>query len=104
MTDAASWYTHMNKDGRFASHDRVYHTKKEYARYEDGRPVIHTNTVEDYVSVFKRGMRGTYQHCKEKHLHCYLADFDFRTTTDQHSASRTSNARSRRSQAQKERG
>jgi integrase len=37
-----------------------------------------TNTVEGYFSVFKRGMRGTYQHCKEKHLHRYLAEFDFR--------------------------
>ena len=46
--------------------------------YEEGRPVIHTNTVEGYFSVFKRGMRGTYQHCKEKHLHRYLAEFDFR--------------------------
>ena len=40
--------------------------------------MIHTNTVEGYFSVFKRGMRGTYQHCKEKHLHRYLAEFDFR--------------------------
>ena len=44
----------------------------------EGRPVIHTNTVEGYFSVFKRGMRGVYQHCKEKHLHRYLAEFDFR--------------------------
>ena len=63
---------------RFASHDRVDHSEKEYARYEEGRPTIHTNTVEGYFSVFKRGMRGTYQHCKEKHLHRYLAEFDFR--------------------------
>jgi hypothetical protein len=40
--------------------------------------VIHTNTVEGYFSLFKRGMRGVYQHCKEKHLHRYLAEFDFR--------------------------
>ncbi len=40
--------------------------------------MITTNTVESYFSVFKRGMRGTYQHCKEKHLHRYLAEFDFR--------------------------
>src|SRR5581483_7425583 len=63
---------------RFASHDAVDHSKQEYARYEDGRPVIHTNTVEGYFSLFKRGMRGVYQHCKEKHLHRYLAEFDFR--------------------------
>ena len=37
-----------------------------------------TNTVENYFSVFKRGMRGVYQHCAEKHLHRYLAEFDFR--------------------------
>ncbi|MGE8940646.1 IS1595 family transposase [Leptospira interrogans] len=78
MTDAAMLYKQMNKDGRFASHDRVDHSKAEYARYEEGRPVIHTNTVEGYFSVFKRGMRGTYQHCAEKHLHRYLAEFDFR--------------------------
>ena len=40
--------------------------------------MITTNTVEGYFSVFKRGMRGTYQHCAEKHLHRYLAEFDFR--------------------------
>jgi hypothetical protein len=39
---------------------------------------VTTNTVETYFSVFKRGLRGTYQHCKEKHLHRYLAEFDFR--------------------------
>src|SRR5690606_12432538 len=43
MTDAAIWYKYMNKDGEFASHDRVDHSKEEYARYEEGRPVIHTN-------------------------------------------------------------
>ena len=37
-----------------------------------------TVTVENYFSVFKRGMKGTYQHCDEKHLHRYLAEFDFR--------------------------
>lgn len=76
MTDAAQLYKYRLQ--HFASHDRVDHTKGEYARYEDGKPVITTNTVEGYFSVFKRGMRGTYQHCKEKHLHRYLAEFDFR--------------------------
>ena len=46
---------------------------KEYARGD-----VTTNTVESYFSVFKRGMRGVYQHCNEKHLHRYLAEFDFR--------------------------
>lgn len=78
MTDSAMLYKGMNRDGWFASHDRVDHSESEYARYELGRVTIHTNTVEGYFSVFKRGMRGTYQHCKEKHLHRYLAEFDFR--------------------------
>jgi hypothetical protein len=39
---------------------------------------FHTNTIEGYFSIFKRGMKGTYQHRAEKHLHRYLAEFDFR--------------------------
>ena len=83
MTDSASWYKNMNKpqiDGetKFTSHDTVNHSGGEYARYENGRPVIHTNTVEGYYSIFKRGMKGVYQHCGHNHLHRYLAEFDFR--------------------------
>jgi transposase-like protein len=66
---------------RFARHDSVKHGAKEYARYvdEDGEKfTVTTNTVEGFFGVFKRGMRGTYQHCKEKHLHRYAAEFDFR--------------------------
>ncbi len=48
-------------------------TANEYVRGD-----VTTNTVEGYFSVFKRGMRGVYQHCAEKHLHRYLAEFDFR--------------------------
>jgi hypothetical protein len=51
----------------------VKHVDDEWVRGE-----IHTNTVENFFSVFKRGMRGVYQHCSEKHLHRYLAEFDFR--------------------------
>jgi transposase-like protein len=54
-------------------HRRVKHTAGEYVRGD-----VTTNTVESYFSIFKRGMRGTYQHCAEKHLHRYLAEFDFR--------------------------
>jgi hypothetical protein len=78
MTDAAMLYKQVNRDGWFASHDRVDQSKEEYARYELARVTIDTNTVEGFFSVFKRGMRGTYQHCSEKHLHRYLAEFDFR--------------------------
>jgi len=76
MSDAAQLYKY--RLGNFASHERVDHSSGEYVRYVDGAPPIHSNTVENYFSVFKRGMRGTYQHCKEKHLHRYLAEFDFR--------------------------
>jgi transposase-like protein len=58
---------------QFKAHETVTHSHDEYVRGD-----VHTNTVESYFSVFKRGMRGTYQHCKEKHLHRYLAEFDFR--------------------------
>jgi len=77
MTDQASWYKYSIRDSGFASHDSVDHSKEEYARYE-GEKVISTNTVEGFYSIFKRGMKGVYQHCSEKHLHRYLAEFDFR--------------------------
>lgn len=77
MTDSARYYENMNKEGAFASHDTVNHLKEEYARYEGGK-VISTNTVEGFYSIFKRGMKGIYQHCGERHLHRYLAEFDFR--------------------------
>jgi len=51
----------------------VRHSAKEYVRDD-----VHTNSAEGYFSISKRGMRGIYQHCKEKHLHRYLAGFDFR--------------------------
>ncbi|HVJ76959.1 MAG TPA: IS1595 family transposase [Hyphomicrobium sp.] len=76
MTDAAQLYKFQLS--HFASHDRTDHSQGEYVRYVPEGPTIHSNTVEGYFSVFKRGMRGTYQHCKEKHLHRYLAEFDFR--------------------------
>lgn len=42
------------------------------------RGEAYTNTIEGVFSIFKRGMKGVYQHCAEKHLHRYLAEFDFR--------------------------
>ena len=76
MTDKAQLYKY--RLGNFASHDRVDHSKGEYVRYVEGAITVHTNTVEGYFSLFKRGMKGVYQHCSEKHLHRYLAEFDFR--------------------------
>ena len=52
------------------------HSTGEYVSLAD--PSIHTNTVEGFFSIFKRGMKGVYQHCKKHHLHRYLAEFDFR--------------------------
>jgi len=74
-TDESRLY--FNAADTFTAHETVHHTSGEYVRYEDGR-AIHTNSAEGYFSIFKRGMRGVYQHCKEKHLHRYLAEFDFR--------------------------
>ena len=58
-------------------HATKAHSAKEYARRE-GAIVVHTNTIENVFSIFKRGMIGVYQHCGEAHLHRYLAEFDFR--------------------------
>jgi transposase-like protein len=60
----------------FDQHEAIKHSTKEYVRGD-----VTTNTVEGYFSIFKRGMKGVYQHCDEKHLHRYLAEFDFRYNT-----------------------
>lgn len=70
-TDESGLY--RGADKLFASHETVVHSRKEYVRGD-----VHVNSAEGYFSVFKRGMRGVYQHCSEKHLHRYLAEFDFR--------------------------
>jgi transposase-like protein len=70
-TDESRIYSRLEQ--QVAEHRSVNHRSGEYVRGD-----VHTNTVEGYFSVFKRGMRGTYQHCAEKHLHRYLAEFDFR--------------------------
>jgi transposase-like protein len=82
-TDEGKHYNDLSKE--FAGHDTVTHSADEYARYTNVRSfpegetyVVSTNTVEGYYSIFKRGMKGVYQHCAEKHLHRYLAEFDFR--------------------------
>lgn len=70
-TDEAGQYVHLKKE--FASHDFVRHGDGEYGRGE-----VHTNTIEGYFSIFKRGMKGVYQHCGRQHLHRYAAEFEFR--------------------------
>ena len=73
MTDEARHYVKVGRE--FAAHGVVRHMVGEY-----GRGPVHTNTIEGSFSIFKRGMRGIYQHCSEKHLHRYLAEFEFRYT------------------------
>ena len=74
MTDDAGQYKFLCLN--FDLHGCVRHSKGEYVSLND--PEVHTNTIEGYFSIFKRGMKGVYQHCAKKHMHRYLAEFDFR--------------------------
>ncbi|MCC7268080.1 MAG: IS1595 family transposase [Caulobacteraceae bacterium] len=74
MTDEASFYKRAGKE--VAAHSAVNHSKEEYVRY--GTPMVTTNSVEGFFSVLKRGLRGTYQCASKRHMHRYLAEFDFR--------------------------
>lgn len=74
MTDANKIYQHMGLE--FASHASVSHTTGEYAKGEK-----HSNTAENFFSIFKRGLIGTYHHMSEAHLGRYLAEFDLRANT-----------------------
>ena len=77
MTDEARRYERLGSD--FAAHGVVDHSRQEYGYTDRQTGVkVNTNTVEGYYALFKRGMKGVYQHCSEKHLHRYLAEFDFR--------------------------
>jgi len=76
MTDSGTVLTGVLK-ARNQRHDLVNHTAKEYVRYEDG-VCISTNTIEGYFSILKRGINGVYHQVGKRHLHRYLAEFDFR--------------------------
>ena len=71
VTDGAQSYRFMTK-----KHESVDHSKFEFVRGD-----VHTNTLEGFFSIFKRGLVGTYQHMDKKHLDRYLAEFDFRQNT-----------------------
>jgi transposase-like protein len=71
MTD--SWILYRGLNEEFASHETVNHYAKEYVRGD-----AHTNTVEGYFSLLKRGITGTFHHVSKHHLHRYLSEFDFR--------------------------
>jgi transposase-like protein len=70
VTDDAGQYRHMHRDFR---HEIVNHGIEEYVRGE-----AHTNTIEGYFSILKRGIVGVYHHVSQQHLKRYLAEFDFR--------------------------
>ena len=71
MTDEAKVYAKIEKG--FAGHETVSHSIGEYVRGD-----AHTNTVENYFSILKRRITGTYHHVSQQHLRRYLAEFDFR--------------------------
>jgi transposase-like protein len=71
MTDDARMYRKIAK--QFADHKVVNHSAGEYVRGD-----AHTNTIEGFFSIFKRGIVGIYQHVSAEHLHRYLSEFDFR--------------------------
>lgn len=77
MTDEARLYWRVGRE--FKEHGTTTHARREYVNPNDH--TIHTNTVEGAFSIFKRGMRGVYQHCAEHHLRRYLAEFEFRYNT-----------------------
>jgi transposase-like protein len=76
-TDGSQLYTGI---GASKEHEFVDHNKG-YVGIGRKKRKVHTNSLEGFFSVFKRGMIGTYQHCGEQHLHRYLAEFDFRQNT-----------------------
>jgi hypothetical protein len=77
MTDDAQIYRLIGWN--FADHGRVTHGSGEYVSRQD--PTIHTNTVEGYFSILKRGVYGVFHHVSEAHLGRYLSEFDFRYNT-----------------------
>lgn len=81
MTDNAGQYRGDIR-GQFLSHETVNHAKKQYSkksRYAKGHNA-HTNTVESFFGLLKRGLIGTYHHVSEQHLQKYCTEFDFRFT------------------------
>jgi transposase-like protein len=71
MTD--DWQAYQRPGREFSSHDTVNHSEEEWTRGN-----VHTQTIENFFSIFKRGMKGVYQHCSEDHLARYLHEFAFR--------------------------
>ena len=73
MTDSSPRYNQVKRENMFGAYDQVNHSQGEYVR-----GIAHTNTVEGYFSILKRGLIGTYHHVSSAHLHRYTNEFDFR--------------------------
>jgi transposase-like protein len=88
MTDESNSYRAIGRE--YAMHAKVNHARREYVSFSRFR---HTNTAENFFSIFKRGVIGTYHHLSEAHLHRYCLEFDFRyNTRDLTDAERTTEA------------
>lgn len=70
-TDEAAVYRQTKR--HFKAHAAVNHSIEEYVRGD-----VHTNTIENYFSILKRGLNGIYQHVSKEHLKRYLCEYDFR--------------------------
>jgi transposase-like protein len=87
MTDDARFYWSIGRE--FADHGTTLHSNKEFARPGG----VHSNSAENFFSILKRGVIGTYHHWSAAHMHRYLAEFDFRySTRDLSDAERTAEA------------
>jgi transposase len=75
MTDDARVYWSIGRE--FAGHGTTLHAAREFARPGG----VHSNNAENFFSILKRGVIGTYHHWSEAHMHRYLAEFDFRYST-----------------------
>lgn len=73
MTDSSPRYNQLKREHGFAAYDQVNHSKAEYVR-----GIAHTNTIESYFAIMKRGLVGTFHHVAPQHLQRYCTEFDFR--------------------------
>ncbi len=74
VTDGAQTY-------KFVMPTPDQHESVDHSKFEWKRGDVHTNSLEGFFSIFKRGLVGTYQHMDKKHIDRYLAEFDFRQNT-----------------------
>jgi transposase-like protein len=87
MTDESVIFRAIGEE--YAGHSTVNHSREEYVRLGG---FVHTNTVEGYFAILKRGVYGTFHNLSEAHLHRYLAEFDFRHNRRGHSDAERANA------------